>query len=208
MGRAVSEINVVRRGPVNLAVPRLMRNTGATMKKCLLALLLFVFAPYNYADDATTQNPSTVDKDFSETDFEYDGVWKPKGAMLRGTLLPPPALQAITLTIKNGTYEVTVTGEDHSDKGIFMLDETVTPKRMAIQSMSGPNQGKIILAIYEIKGENAMRVCYDLSGDAFPTAFKAPKGSHLYLAGYRRQQTEDSDDKQIRPKPDCTSDAE
>ena len=47
--------------------------------------------------------------------------------------------------------------------------------RMAIKSLSGPNKGKIILAICEIKGENAMRVCYDLSGKAFLKEFKAPR---------------------------------
>jgi hypothetical protein len=32
-----------------------------------------------------------------------------------------------------------------------------------------------------------MRVCYDLSGKAFPKEFKAPKDSELYLVGYRRK---------------------
>jgi len=45
-------------------------------------------------------------------------------------------------------------------------------------------------AIYEL-GENAsgdtFRVCYDLSGQAFPTEFMSPKGSTHYLVGYRRQ---------------------
>jgi hypothetical protein len=52
-----------------------------------------------------------------------------------------------------------------------------------------------------------MRVCYDLSGRAFPKEFKAPKGSDLYVAGYRRQKTQDSDNKQIRPTQDRTADS-
>lgn len=128
-----------------------------------------------------------------EVEFRYDGIWKPKGAMLRGVLLPPPALEAITLKIENGKYEVTVKGEEHSDEGSFTLDESATPKRMTITSTSGPNKGKVFLAIYEIKGENAMRVCYDLSGKEFPKEFKAPKGTDLYLVGYRRQESQPSD---------------
>lgn len=119
--------------------------------------------------------------------FEHDGIWKPKGALLGGNLLPPQALKAITMTVKGDTYEVHVEGEDHVDKGTAARDESVTPHRMTIKSLEGPNKGKTILAIYEIKGPNAYRVCYDLSGKAFPKEFKSPKGSKLYLVGYRRQ---------------------
>lgn len=125
--------------------------------------------------------------------FQYDGIWKPKGAMLRGVLLPPAALEAITLKIKNGRYEVTVKGEDHSDTGTFTVDETTSPKRMTIESQSGPNKGKTFLAIFETKNANAMRVCYDLSGKQFPQVFKAPKDTDLYLVGYRRQTSEAQD---------------
>ena len=37
-----------------------------------------------------------------------------------------------------------------------------------------------------MKDENSLRVCYDLSGKEFPTEFRAPKGTQLYLVGYRR----------------------
>ena len=108
--------------------------------------------------------------------------------MLGGVLLPPPTVKGITLTIDNGEYEVTVEGEDHSDRGTFTFDTSTTPKRMTITSTSGPNKGKTFLAIYEIRNANTMRVCYDLSGNEFPKEFKAPKGTQLYLVGYRRQQ--------------------
>jgi len=112
---------------------------------------------------------------------------------MRGVFLPPPALKAITLTIHQGIYEVIVEGEDHSDKGTFTLDESVTPMRMTLKSTEGPNRGKTFLAIYEVTGPHAMRVCYDLSGTAFPKEFKAPKDTDLYLVGYRRQATEKAD---------------
>ncbi|MCA9079995.1 MAG: TIGR03067 domain-containing protein [Planctomycetaceae bacterium] len=155
------------------------------MKTLVTTLLFAVLAVPCPADDAAA--PPNQGTQSIPADFSFDGVWKPKGAMLSGVLLPPPALEAITLTIAGDRYEVTVIGEDHSDAGIFLLDETVTPHRMVIKSESGPNKGKIILAIYEIKGPNAMRACYDLSGAAFPTEFKAPKETQLYVAGYRRQ---------------------
>ncbi len=117
-----------------------------------------------------------------------EGVWKPIAAVLGGARLPEPALKAITLKITGGHYEVTVEGEKEPDKGTCTLDTSTSPKRMTIKSTDGPNRGKTFLAIYEMKDTVSMRVCYDLSGTDFPKEFKAPKGTALYLVGYRRQQ--------------------
>ena len=117
----------------------------------------------------------------------HEGVWKPIAAVLGGVRLEPSALKAITLKITGEKYEVIVEGEPESDKGTCALDTSTSPKRMTIKSTDGPNKGKTILAIYEMKDAGSMRVCYDMSGTDFPKEFKAPKGSQFYLAGYRRQ---------------------
>ncbi len=150
-----------------------------------MLILCLAVSPIAVGDE--TNNVERAESSKSHINFKYDGIWKPKGALLGGVLLPPPALAGITLRIDKDKYEVTVVGEDHSDKGTFTLDEMTTPKRMTIKSTAGPNKGKTFLAIYEIKNANAMRVCYDLSGKDFPKEFKAPKDSELYLVGYRRQ---------------------
>jgi len=116
----------------------------------------------------------------------HEGVWKPIAAVLGGMRLPKPALDAITLKITGDHYEVSVEGEKEADKGTCTLDPSANPKRMTITSTSGPNRGKTFLAIYEMKDEGSLRVCYDLSGAEFPKEFKAPKGTQLYLVGYRR----------------------
>jgi uncharacterized protein (TIGR03067 family) len=118
----------------------------------------------------------------------HEGVWKPIAAVLGGVLMPPPALKAITLKITGANYEVTVDGEKESDRGTCILDTSTTPHRMTIKSTAGPNSGKTFLAIYEMKDAGKLRVCYDLSGAEFPKEFKAPKGTQLYLVGYRRPQ--------------------
>lgn len=59
--------------------------------------------------------------------------------------------------------------------------------RMTITSPNGPNRGKTFLAIYELKDERSLRVCYDFSGAELPKEFDAPKGTQLQLVGYRRQ---------------------
>jgi uncharacterized protein (TIGR03067 family) len=116
-----------------------------------------------------------------------EGVWKPIAAVLGGARLPKESLDAITLKISGRNYEVTVAGEKEPDRGTSTLDTNASPKRMTITSTNGPNRGKTFLAIYEMKDERSLRVCYDLSGAEFPKEFKAPKGTKLYLVGYRRQ---------------------
>jgi uncharacterized protein (TIGR03067 family) len=116
----------------------------------------------------------------------HEGVWKPIAAILGGAPMPQPALAAITLKITGENYEVTIEGEG-PDKGTCILDTSTTPKRMTIKGTDGPNKGKTFLAIYEMKDAGSLRVCYDLSGTEFPKEFKAPKGTALYLVGYRRQ---------------------
>ena len=118
----------------------------------------------------------------------HEGIWKPIAAVLGGSRLQKSDLDAITLRITGADYEVTVEGEEQPDKGTCTLDTGASPKRMTIISTDGPNRGKTFLAIYEMKNDRSLRVCYDLSGTEFPKEFKAPKGTSLYLVGYRRQQ--------------------
>jgi uncharacterized protein (TIGR03067 family) len=114
------------------------------------------------------------------------GVWKPVKAELAGEPLAPAALKAITLKIDGDRYEVTVDGAEATDRGTCRLDAASKPKRLTIVGTEGPNAGKTIPAIYEIRG-GRLKVCYDLSGKAHPTAFKTAKGTQLFLALYQRQ---------------------
>ena len=115
----------------------------------------------------------------------HEGVWKPISAVFNGDPLPEPILKAITLKLSGEKYEVTI-GEKESDKGTCELATKASPKRMTIKGTDGPNRGKTFLAIYEMKDADSMRVCYDLSGQNFPTDFKSSKEIKLYLVEYRR----------------------
>jgi uncharacterized protein (TIGR03067 family) len=115
------------------------------------------------------------------------GVWKPVEADMGGAPLPGAALKSITLRIEGDKYEVTVTGEPKSDKGTTVCDESTAPKRLNITGTDGPNKGKTIPAIYEIKDDATLRVCYDLSGAKHPAEFKSTPGSQLFNVTYKRQ---------------------
>ncbi|MGI8604302.1 MAG: TIGR03067 domain-containing protein [Verrucomicrobiales bacterium] len=151
------------------------------MKPTFLLIISAMFSLPMHAADTQSADDARANAPTQE------GVWKPIAAVLGGVRLPEPVLKAITLKITGTNYEVTVEGEQHSDKGTRTLDTTTTPKRITIKSTEGANKGKTFLAIYEMKNADSMRVCYDLSGTDFPKEFKAPKGTQLYLVGYRRQ---------------------
>jgi uncharacterized protein (TIGR03067 family) len=144
----------------------------------LITAVAVVFAA-NAAEKATPKKPAAAPP--------LEGVWKPIAAVLNGARLPAPVLQAITLKIAGANYEVSAEGEKQPDQGTCVLDTSTSPNRMIITSTNGPNRGKTFLAIYEMKDARSLRVCYDLTGTEFPKKFKAPKGTSLYLVGYRRQ---------------------
>ena len=123
----------------------------------------------------------------SDDAHAHEGVWKAIAAVFGGTRLPDADVQAITMTIKGENYEVTISGENRTDRGTCTFDTSTNPKRMTIKGIEGPNQGKTIYAIYEMKDARSLRVCYDLSGADFPQDFRAPKGTQLFAIGYRRQ---------------------
>ena len=113
------------------------------------------------------------------------GSWVPLKAELGGQPLPADVLKAITLTLTNHDYVVTITGEQ-SDYGTWTIDTSAKPKAMTIVGTKGPNTGKTFPCIYEIKADT-LRICYDLSGAKRPTEFKTATGTKLYLVTYNRQ---------------------
>src|SRR5689334_16031688 len=107
-----------------------------------------------------------------------DGTWLPAMAELAGTPWPEQVLKTIVLKLERGKYEVSVAGQ--MDRGECVCDGSTMPKRMTIRGNEGPNSGKTFLCIYDCDGET-LRVCYDLSGQQFPSEFATKKGTQLYL---------------------------
>jgi uncharacterized protein (TIGR03067 family) len=112
-----------------------------------------------------------------------EGSWAPTKAQLGGQPMSDAVLKSISLKLANGKYEVSVAGEP--DKGTYTLNPKTKPKSMLITGTEGPNRGKNIPAIYELKGDR-LRVCYDLFGAKPPPDFKSPEGTQLYLVTYTR----------------------
>ena len=111
------------------------------------------------------------------------GVWLPTAAELSEKQLDEATLKSMKLVIDGDKYTVTV-GKS-TDKGAIKFDPVAKPKTMDIIGGDGPNQGKTILAIYELNGDT-LRVCYDLTGKVRPTEFKTRNGELYFLVTYKR----------------------
>ena len=142
------------------------------MRAALLSLLVVLIASLSISSMS-----------FAGTDAALQGTWRPNSAKLGGAALPEEIRKSITLVINDDTYFVTV--GTAPDKGTCKVDSTTNPKSLDITGTEGPNKGKTILAIYECSGDT-LRVCYDLSGQGRPTAFKSDPGTQLFLVTYQR----------------------
>jgi uncharacterized protein (TIGR03067 family) len=117
---------------------------------------------------------------------EMNGTWTPTSAELDGEKLPKDALKSIKLVLKDEKYTATV--DEQVDEGTVTLDLESDPTGMEIKGTKGPNEGKTIPAIFELK-DDVLKVCYNLDGKKRPTEFKTKAGSKFYLVTYKKMKT-------------------
>jgi uncharacterized protein (TIGR03067 family) len=111
-------------------------------------------------------------------------TWTPLEGTNAGVPLGKALIDAITLVITDGKYQVKVMGND--ENGTLKFDAAKTPKTMDISATDGPNKGKTILAIYELTGDT-LKVCYDIKGAGRPTKFESTKENEFLIFVYKRK---------------------
>jgi uncharacterized protein (TIGR03067 family) len=109
------------------------------------------------------------------------GVWKVEKAVFRGKD-ETEVFKTAVLTMDEGKYDLEFAGED---KGTVSLDASKKPKRMTIVGVDGRNKGKTFTAIYEL-ADDTLKICYDLEGKVFPTAFESKAETASLLITYKR----------------------
>jgi uncharacterized protein (TIGR03067 family) len=107
------------------------------------------------------------------------GNWEIVSAEIGGELFPVEAFNEVQLVLKEGTYKLAI------DEGIYKLLDADGKKGIDVIGEKGPNKGKTIPAIYEIKGDS-MKICYDLAGKTRPSKLETEKGTRQFLATYKR----------------------
>jgi len=115
---------------------------------------------------------------------DLEGTWLPLSGEFAGKPYSDQILKTIKLVVKDDKYTVTV--GDKTDEGTCKLDRTKSPKTLDIKGTKGPNEGKTILAIYELD-KDTLRVCYDLGGKERPGGFKTKPDTSLFLLTYKRE---------------------
>ena len=115
----------------------------------------------------------------------HDGSCVTTSAILGGSPFPKEVTDSISLQLSGDEYLVMV--GDKPDKGTCSVDLTQTPAQMKITGTEGPNAGKTILAIMDRPTGDELRVCYDLTGKAFPTQFESTKENGQFFVVYSRK---------------------
>jgi uncharacterized protein (TIGR03067 family) len=116
----------------------------------------------------------------AEEDWKMiEAAWIPVVAELGGKPLPEEFLKDTKLVLTDGRYAY------RNDQGTYKLMPAEKPKAIDITGEEGPNQGKTLLAIYELTGDT-LRICYDLEGKTRPSEFATKAGTQQLLISYKR----------------------
>ncbi len=110
------------------------------------------------------------------------GTWKPVAADLGGNKIDMMVLEKATIEYEGDKYKVTI-GEK-GEKGSLTLDAKKSPKQMDIFPTEGDNNGKTLLAVYELAGDK-LTICYSLTPGVRPENFE-PASNTLLLVKFER----------------------
>lgn len=117
---------------------------------------------------------------------KLNGTWLIVSGEMFGKKMPAEVFAGFELVLKDGSYTLNAKGK--ADIGTCKVDAKKKPKELDITGTEGPNKGKTMLCIYELK-DDMLTVCYDMAGKQRPTEFKTPEGkdNKVFLATYKRK---------------------
>src|ERR1700720_3417383 len=89
--------------------------------------------------------------DAPKGDKDLDGDWEMVSTVRDGKDVAPPGEGKALLTINGDS--VTFKMGDMSHKGTIKVDASKTPKTLDLMPADGPQAGKTLVGIYEVKGD-------------------------------------------------------
>jgi len=115
---------------------------------------------------------------------DFQGTWKWVSLEMDGKKLPLDAFKDGMLVITGDKFTTSlVEGTSH---GTFKVDVSKKPKTIDVTFEDGPDKGKTMPGIYELKGDT-YKVCMALAGKDRPTAFATKPESGHVLEVLKRQ---------------------
>jgi uncharacterized protein (TIGR03067 family) len=112
------------------------------------------------------------------------GTWEITDGTVSGKPAPAEMRQGIKFKFDGEKLLLSVPGS--TQECTFKLDAAKKPKALDITALDGPNKGKTLLAIYELKGEELKLCLPNHDNQDRPTEFKSPEGSSLAVFVLKR----------------------
>ncbi len=110
------------------------------------------------------------------------GKWQPTEADLGGNKIEQMLLDSARVTYEGDKYTIEINNK--TERGTISLDPKKDPKAMDIFPTEGDNNGKTLLAVYEVKGDE-LKICYSLTPTVRPENFE-PASNTLLLVKFKR----------------------
>ena len=106
-------------------------------------------------------------------------------ATVAGKDLVVNELRVKYLVFDSGGYSIVDRTNHIVDSGEYLVDDAASPQTMDIVGREGPNAGRTMLAIYQLKA-NRLTVCYDLDGKERPEDMQLRDDRLLLSITYER----------------------
>jgi uncharacterized protein (TIGR03067 family) len=124
--------------------------------------------------------------DAAKKDLEkFQGKWNLVSAQRDGKPMPQEEVKKLKLTIEANRFVLRRESATISEGSFTVLDAVGSPKKIDETLTTGPNTGRVFLAIYEIDDEQH-RICFAAPGKERPTAFASEPGSGQLLQVWKR----------------------
>jgi uncharacterized protein (TIGR03067 family) len=150
--------------------PVLGMAAAAGLVICTLALTAGAGGP---ADEATK-------KEYDR----FEGTWTFVSVEMNGQKVPVDALKDTKLVLKGNTFAM-AEGKQIS-RGTYKVDLSKKPKHIDATFNDGPEKGKTLMGIYELKGD-IYKVCISITGKDRPKDFVSTPDSGHVLEVLKRQ---------------------
>ena len=114
-----------------------------------------------------------------------EGAWIPVAASISGKELLVAELRVKYLVFDGRDYSIVDRSNQVVDRGEYLVNDSITPRTIDIVGRDGPNAGRSMLAIFELKGDQ-LTVCYDLDGRKRPQNMQMDEDELLLSITYER----------------------
>ena len=118
----------------------------------------------------------------SDDTEKWQGIWR----MVSTTYDGEPQTADMEWIVDGDHYTIRLNGQSHVDPYTIKLDSSQKHIDVFHHETPPGTYGGSLKGIYDISGDS-LTVCYDLTGQRYPTSFDAKPGSRQVLYQFRRE---------------------